>query len=211
MSAPTEKQKRLLNIIYRFIKNTGYPPTFEEMREELQVKSNQSIIDFLKKLVSHKLIRKSEGSARGITILPSGYQLLGKDPLTPFLGITTAGLPLLTTEIGGQWEQISADVARLADEIFLLKVKGDSMINAGISDGATILVKTAKEFFSGDIVLAEVAGQSTIKRFVSEDKPPYLYLKPENPKYDVIYFTDEVKLKGKVISILTNGQWHPVS
>ncbi len=210
-SAPTEKQKKLLEVIYRYIKDSGYPPTFEEMRQEFGVKSNQSVVDFLDKLEKHGLIRKDSGSARSLAILPLGYQFIGKDRLTPFLGVTTAGLPLTPTEIDGQWESISPEVAKLADEIFLLKVKGDSMINAGIDDGSTVLVKNAKEFFTGEIVLADVAGDFTIKRFISEDKPPYLYLKPENPKYNIIYFTDEVNLKGKVISILSGGQWKTIN
>jgi len=87
---------------------------------------------------------------------------------------------------------------------------GDSMINAGIDDGDVVLVQKAKEFSSGDIVLAYDSGEATIKRFVSEDKPPYVYLKPENPKYENILFTDEMRLDGKILSVLNKGDWRPV-
>lgn len=210
-SALTERQKQLLEVIYRYIKDTGYPPSFEEMKDSLGVVSNQSIIDLLIKLEGQKLIRRNESQARGIVILPLGYEILAEPPLIPFLGVSHAGFPITAVEIQGEWQQLSPQVAKLEDEVFILRVSGDSMINAGIDDGDKVLVRSQKEFSSNDIVLADVDGESTIKRFVSEDKPPYLYLKPENPKYDIVYFTESVTLKGKVVSINKKGQWMPVS
>ena len=84
------------------------------------------------------------------------------------------------------------------------------MINAGIEDGDVVLVREAKEFVSGEIVLAETPEGTTVKRFISEDKPPYVYLKPENPNYENILFTDDVELKGKISSIMKNGTWKSV-
>lgn len=206
-TALTKRQKQLLDIIYNYIKNTGYPPTFEEMKNSLLVSSNQSVLDLLTKLEQRKLIKRNEQAARGITILPLGYRTLQKDPLIPLLGISHAGSPISAVELTGEWQTISSDVARLQDEVFVLKISGDSMINAGIDDGDIVLVKSAKEFSSGDIVLADVDDETTVKRFISEDKPPYLYLKPENPRHEIIYFTERVTLKGKIISILKKGQW----
>jgi len=207
----TARQKELLENLYSYIISTGYPPTFEELREQLNVSSNQSVIDLLTKLENKKLIRRSESQARGIVIMPLGYEILGEPPLIPFLGVSRAGSSVTAVEIQGQWQQLSDQVAKLEDDVFILRVSGDSMINAGIGDGDKVLVRTQKEFSSGDIVLADVDGESIIKRFISEDKSPYLYLKPENPKYDIIYFTEVVTLKGKVISINKSGQWMPVS
>lgn len=206
----TSRQKELLSIIYEYIKNSGYPPSFEEMKESLGVSSNQSVIDLLAKLDKQDLIKRNESAARSITITPLGYEILKKPPLVAFLGETSAGSPIEAIEIPGEWQAVSSEVARLKDEIFLLKISGDSMINAGIDNGDVVLVKSQKEFYSGDVVLAELRDESTIKRFISEDKPPYVYLKPENPKYDVILFEDEMRLVGKVISVLKNGQWKSV-
>jgi len=203
----TQRQKQMLSIIYNYIKNIGYPPTFEEMREKLGVSSNQSVLDLLNKLEEKKTIKRNESVARNIAILPYGYKVLGKPPFVPFLGITHAGSPISAIEISGEWQTISSDVSRLQDEVFILKISGDSMINAGIEEGDMVLVKNAKEFVSGDIVLADVDGETTIKRFISEDKPPFLYLKPENPNHNIIYFTERVTLKGKIISIIKKGQW----
>lgn len=206
----TTRQKQLLGIIYEFIKNTGYPPTFEEMRENLGVSSNQSISDLLEKLKKSQLIRRSEASARGINILPLGYEILKQTPLVPSLGITSAGNPMQSIEISGDWKPVSKEVAQFSEGVFMLKISGDSMINAGIDDGDAVLVQTKKEFVSGDIVYAQIGDEGTIKRFISEDKPPYIYLKPENPNYKIIPFTDEVELKGKVVSVIKNNYWKSI-
>lgn len=203
----TKRQKDLLGIIYNHIENTGYPPTFEEMKEALNVISNQSILDHLENLEKKKVIQRKEGVARSVAILPVGYEILGKPRLAPFLGATAAGAYTEAIEIKGEWQTLSQDVARLQENVFLLKVCGDSMINAGIEDGDVVLVQQKKEFISREIVLAQIGNDSTIKRFISEDKPPYVYLKPENPKYENILFTDETELKGKVIAVLKDGYW----
>lgn len=206
----TQRQKQTLAVIYDYIKKTGYPPTFEEMKDGLSVSSNQSILDLLNKLEVKRVIKRGD-SARSITILPYGYEILGKPPLVPFLGISHAGAPIQALQIDGDWQKMPGEVSKLQGNVYLIKVSGDSMINAGINDGAIVLIKEQKEFVSGDIVLARVGDETTIKRFISEDKPPYLYLKPENPKYNIIFFTDQVELKGKVISIVDNGQWRSIN
>lgn len=206
----TKRQKQLLSIIYEYIKDIGYPPTFEEMRERLNVVSNQSIIDLLEKLEKNKIIKRNDSIARSTAILPLGYEILGSPPLIAFLGVTSAGSPIEAIEIPGEWQEFSGNVSQLKGNVFLLKISGDSMINAGIADNDVVLVKSEKEFVSGEIVYAQMEDGATIKRFISEDKPPYVYLKPENPKYPLIPFTDSVELKGKVISVLKNNYWKPV-
>lgn len=206
----TPRQKDLLSIIYHYIRSEGYAPTFEEMREHLKVSSNQSVIDLLVKLDKNKFIRKNEAIARSIVILPLGYEILGKPPLAPFLGISSAGAPINAIEVTGDWQSLSGDVSKLADQVYILKISGDSMINAGIDDGDMVLVKSEKEYVSGDIVLARIRDEVTVKKFISDDNPPYIYLKPENPKYEIIPATDEMKLEGKVISILKGGYWKAV-
>ncbi len=206
----TKRQRDLLSIIYKYIVDTGYPPTFEDMRESLDVSSNQSVIDLLTKLEEKSFIKRNVSAARGIAILPFGYESLGKPPLVAFLGATTAGAPVEPIEISGEWQQVSKDAALLREEVFLLKIHGDSMINAGIDDGDVVLVKSEKEFISGHIVLADIDGEKTIKRFISDDQPPYIYLKPENPRYAVIPATDKMRLVGRVISVLKEGYWKSV-
>lgn len=203
----TKRQKELLGAIYFSYKNTGYPPNFDEMREALGVSSNQAVLDLLRALEQKELIRREARAARGIAILPLGYGVLGQRPLVPFAGIAVAGPIQETLEIQGEWHEISPSIAQLEDA-FILKVSGESMINADIHDGDFVLVRNEKEFSSSDIVLARHQGEATIKRFISEDTPPYIYLKPENPEYPIIHFTEETELVGKVIAILSrNGEW----
>jgi len=210
MNKITKRQKQLLEIIYDYIKDTGYPPTFEEMRESLGVVSNQSIIDLLAKLENQKLLKKNEASARSLTILPLGNKFLKRKSLIPMLGSASAGSPIDALEISGEWQEVSTDVAQLKENVFLIKIIGDSMINANIDDGDAVLIQNQKEFISGDIVLANVAGDRTVKRFVSDDKPPYTYLKPENPKYKNIPFLDDTEIIGKVISVFKKGTWKTI-
>lgn len=205
----TPRQKELLRVIYDFLTDTGYPPTFENMRESLGVSSNQSIVDLLDKLRRGGYVKKNAG-ARSLAITYLGYETIGRPALAPVLGMTTAGLPTEAIHITGEWQQLSEQVAKLAEEMFMLKISGDSMINAGISDGDAVLVQTKKEFVSGEIVYAEIGDEGTVKRFISEDKPPYVYLKPENPNYKNILFTDDVRLKGRVISVLKSEHWQSV-
>src|SRR3989344_2508497 len=147
----TERQKELLVIIYDFLTGTGYPPTFEEMRENLGVASNQSVVDLLKKLQGVGYVKKNAG-ARSLAITHLGYKALGRPALAPVLGTTVAGLPAEAIEIAGEWRRLSDQVAKFAEEVFMLKISGDSMINAGIDDGDAVLVQTKKEFISGEIV-----------------------------------------------------------
>ncbi len=177
------------------------------MREQLGVSSNQSVLDLLNKLEKHRVIKRNESVARSIVILPLGYEALEKPPVVPFLGISHAGAPIAAIEISGEWQTLSPNISKLNEEVFLLKVSGDSMVNASIEEGDIILVKHQKEFVSEDIVLADVNGESTIKRFISDNNPPYVYIKPENPNYPVIPFTERVRLSGKVVSVLKKGTW----
>lgn len=206
----TKRQKELLAIIYNFIKDSGYPPTFEEMKEKLGVSSNQSILDLLSKLEQERLIKKQDGAARGIVIKSKGYEILKKPSLVATVGVAAAGPFMEAVEIKGEWQTVSKEVSQFKDDVYILKISGDSMINAGINDGDLILAQRKKEFFTNDIVVAQTPDGATVKRFISEDKPPYVYLKPENPKYSDILFTEEMRMEGKVISILKNGNWQNV-
>lgn len=206
---PTERQKQLLQVIYHFLVNSGYAPSFAEMRENLGVSSNQSIADLLEKLRVGGYVKKEPG-ARSLAVTRLGYEIIGRPTLAPVLGTTTAGLPAEAIQITGEWQRLSGNVAKFSEDVFMLKISGDSMINAGIDDGDAVLVQTKKEFLSGEVVYAEIGDEGTVKRFMSDDKPPYVYLKPENPKYSNIVFTDDVRLKGKIISVLKGDYWRAV-
>lgn len=190
----TKRQKELLLIIYKSIKNSGYPPTFEEMKDKLEVTSNQSVLDVLQALESKGYIKREEGMARGIKILPKGFKVLSVKSLVPSLGFTSAGLYKEAFE-NLEWQEV--ENLKTAQNIFIVDVSGDSMIGVGIEDGDKVLVQEAKEFRNGDVVLARDNGGTTVKTLVNKDGR--IYLKAENPKYPNIPIYPETRLLGRVI------------
>lgn len=197
--ALTQRQKQTLMLIYNSIKYSGYPPTLSELKESLSVVSNQAVLDLLKILEEKKYIRKEEGAARGLQLTQKGYDTLNVSTYAPMVGVTAAGPFMDTLEQYGEWQEISSDLSKLSDRIALFKVKGDSMIGAGLSEGDIVVIKyEVNEFKNGDIVLARNDEGTTIKRFVNVSGK--IHLAPENPKYDKIPFTPDLRLIGKVIS-----------
>ena len=192
----TKRQKQVLSAIYKSLKDSGYPPTLADLREELDVASNQAVLDLLKLLEEKKYIKKEEGMARGLKILRKGFEELGVQSIIPYVGISAAG-PYTQIFEDIQWKT-AGDVELITD--MLVKIKGDSMINAGINDGDIVLIREAKEFKNGDIVLARNNDETTIKRFVHDDGK--VYLKPENPKYNNIPIYPDTRLIGKVVRII---------
>lgn len=201
----TKRQFDALNLIYQNIKNSGFPPSMAEMRDSLKVVSNQSVINLLKSLENSGCIKKEEGLARGLKILPKGYNALGVDQLTPVVGDSSCGPFIESIQEIGNWTPLSGtiynEVKKSDDKIFIIQVHGDSMINAGINDSDMLLVKKSHEFKNGDIVLARSDDGTTVKRFVAENKKAYL--KPENPAYKNIPIFEDTYFDGKVIANLT--------
>lgn len=204
MTELTKRQKELLTIIYEYIKETGFPPSFEDMRERLGVSSNQSILDFLKKLESGGFISKIESAARGIKILPLGLKILGKEMLVPIVGFAAAGPYIESfTDMHFKWTELPSGIIpneklKQSDDVFIVQVSGDSMINAGIDSGDMLLIKKSKEFKSGDIVVARSDEGTTVKKFIAEGGKRYL--KPENPAYENMpIIPGEIHFEGKVI------------
>jgi len=203
--ALTIKQKKVLELIYNFLKDSGFPPTLADLKAELDVSSNQSILNFLETLEKKQCIKREEGQARSIKILPLGLKIIEKDQLVPIAGTSAAGSYIESfVDIFTSWQPISnqilqnekIDISR--DKVFVIQISGDSMINAGINDGDMLLVKEAKEFISGDIVVARTSDGTTVKRFIADGGKRYL--KPENPNYENIpIIPGEITFDGKVI------------
>lgn len=206
----TKRQKEFLRAIVDSLMSEGYPPTFDELKEKFGISSNQAIIDHLNALEKKNLIVK-DGTPRGIKLTQLGYKALGQKPLVPMAGSSYAGAFTETFTIQGQWQELSKEVERLSSEVYVIKVSGDSMINAGINNGDHLLIQTLDHFKSNDIVVATAKDGTTVKRFIRQNKPPFIFLKPENPKYNHISFTDEVEMQGKVIGKLVNNHWQQLT
>jgi len=205
----TEKQKKVLEAIYENVETSGFPPTLAELKVFLNVSSNQSVLNFLDSLENKGFIRrenegKSRNTARGIKILPLGLKVLGKRRIIPMAGITSAGRFIESFDASAEWITLRGNVIenekvkQLKDDVFVIKVQGDSMINAGINDGDVLLVQKTKEFRSNDIVVARSDDGTTVKRFIAEDDGR-AYLKPENPKYKNLTIYEDTYFEGKVI------------
>lgn len=201
----TEKQKNVLNEIYESIKETGFPPTLADLKELLDLASNQAVLNYLKSLEKKGLIKREEGQARSIRILPLGFKEIDKSQLAPFVGVSAAG-PYIDSfaDAFTSWMPLSDKILqnekinKAQDEVFIIQVSGDSMINIDIDDRDMLLVKKSKEFKSGDIVIARTDDGTTVKRFVVEGGKRYL--QPENPAYEkMVIIPGEVKFEGKVI------------
>lgn len=197
----TPRQKQALRAIHSSIKSSGFPPSLAELKEELGISSNQSALDLLHALEEKRCIKRHEGSARAIRILHEGFRTLGAKPLAPVVGETAAGPFLEAIEHAGTWHEVGEDVERL-DQVIFVRVKGDSMIGAGIDDGDLVLVRESAEFSSGKVVLTETLYGTTLKRFICQNKSPYKYLKPENPDHDIMIFTKNMRMRGIAFKVL---------
>lgn len=194
----TPKQKIVLEMIYNNIESEGFSPSLAELKGAMGVSSNQSALNFLETLEKKGCIKREEGQARNITILPLGFKVLGKNTLVPVVGESSAGPSIESYIDSFRWITLHGEIKQAQDEVFVIQVHGDSMINAGIDDGDSLLVKKTREFKSGDIVVARSDDGTTVKRFIAESDGR-AYLKPENPAYKNIPIFEETVFDGKII------------
>lgn len=204
----TSKQKNVLEMIYNNIEMSGFPPSLAELKEELGVSSNQSVLNFLEALEKKGYIKREGRQARGIKILPLGFKVLEKDNLVPVAGASFAGSFTESLDTFSEWMSLPSgvieneEVKQCQDDVFIIRVYGDSMINANINDKDMLLVKKTREFKSGDIVVARTDDGTTVKRFIAETDGR-AYLKPENPAYKNIPIFEGTVFDGKVICNLS--------
>jgi len=196
----SQRQKQLLDFIKETIQDSGFPPTVSEMAKSLKVKSKNSIAKLLHSLEEQDLIKR-DGTARGIRVRDEyGNEIQAGAIAVPLLGTITAGSPILAEQNIEEWINLPNSLLRSRKDVFLLQVKGDSMINAGILEGDLVIVRPAREVRSGDIVVALLHDEATVKRFMQINSRRYL--KPENPKYQNIYPEDEWTIQGKVVGVI---------
>ncbi len=200
--AITKRQKQLLQIIYDWLKSSGFGPSFEDMKRELDVKSNQAVLDLLEILENGKFIKRNEGVARSIQILKKGFDALNVKPVIKMEGEAPCGALVEVFEQKDHWIELSSEVHEFSDKLTIIKAFGDSMIGAGIHDGDLLLVQKGNEFKDNDIVFAHVMDIGfTVKRL--KFKGNRTFFQPENPKYDIIPVCEETYIKGKIIKNLS--------
>ena len=197
----TEKQSAVLQFIEDYQLEHGSSPTLREMREFFGVSSDNSILKHLKALEEKGYIEKDD-TPRGIKLLSSVKERLQSNEFKlPLLGMVPAGGPVLTEEYIEDWLNVGEDAIYKYKDSYLLRVTGDSMIDAGIFDGDILVVCGALQARKGDIVVGLVDNQNTVKRYMKDSKGR-VYLKPENINYDNIYPEGELCLQGVVTGLI---------
>lgn len=200
MNNITSRQKQLLDFIKESVQARGLPPTVSEMAKALKVKSKNAIAKLLRSLEGQGFIKR-DGTARGIRVRDEfGNEISAGLSSVPLLGTVPAGGPIMVEEHVEEWINLPASLTRGRKDVFLLQVRGDSMVGAGILEGDLVIVKPTREVRSGDIVVALLHDEATVKRFI--EIRGRRYLKPENVKYENIYPEDEWTVQGKVVGVI---------
>jgi repressor LexA len=201
-SAPTERQERILEVIRDFTEEHGYPPSVREIGERVGLSSSSTVQSHLKSLEKRGLIFRDPTKPRAL-IAKGAAAAVKPEPILnaavlPIVGKVAAGTPITATENLEGELVVPADFARKAGS-FVLRVQGESMIDAAILDGDLIVVSPQPDATDGEIVVAMVDGEATVKRFYRE--PGRIRLQPENASMAPIY-ADDVTIVGKVGAVI---------
>ena len=194
----SNKQKEILEFIKAQIINKGYPPAVREICEAVNLKSTSSVHSHLESLEKNGYIRRDPSKPRAIEIIDDEFNLTRRELVNiPIVGTITAGQPILAVENIESYFPIPSEYMPNS-ETFMLKVKGDSMINAGILDGDRIIVQRQSHAKNGDYVVALIDDEVTVKTFYKENG--YFRLQPENDAMEPIIVSD-LQILGVVIGL----------
>lgn len=188
-----DKSEIIFDFIQKFINENGYAPSVREICKNCDIKSTATAFTYLNELSERGLISKAGYKKRAVSLKQSTVSV-------PLIGTVAAGEPIFATE---NYEGLYALPSNFfyGDELFMLNVKGDSMINIGMFDGDKIVVKKQETADNGDIVVALVDDSATVKRFFKRNGKFILH--PENDDMSDFVF-DEVQILGKVIGLIRN-------
>jgi len=194
----TDKQSQILEYIKSEILNKGYPPSVRDICQAVNLKSTSSVHSHLETLEKNGYIRRDPTKPRTIEIIDDNFNLVRREVVNvPMVGTVAAGQPILAIENIDNYFPIPSEYMP-NEETFMLKVKGESMVNAGILDGDNILVKRQNTAKNGDMVVALVEDSATVKTFYKENG--HIRLQPENDYMDPIILPD-VEIIGKVFGV----------
>ena len=194
----SRKQQEILEYIKNEILNKGYPPSVRDICEAVNLKSTSSVHSHLETLEKNGYIRRDPTKPRAIEIIDDNFNLVRREVVNvPLVGTVAAGVPLLAVENVENYFPIPSEYMP-NKETFMLKVKGESMINVGILDGDYVLVQKQEDARNGDMVVALVEDSATVKTFYKEKN--YIRLQPENDYMDPIIVDDAIIL-GKVFGV----------
>lgn len=197
-----EKQHEILIFIQKEVSQRGYPPTVREICDATGLASTSTVHGHLSRLEDQGHIVRDSAKPRAIEVTNKGLEKIGinKDEnKIPLLGVVAAGEPILAVEDASEFFTIPDHLSHDIEDLFMLKISGDSMINAGILDGDLVIVKRQASADNGNIVIALTnEDEATCKRFYKE--ATHIRLQPENDDLSPIMLND-VTILGKVISL----------
>ena len=194
----TDKQREILEYIKETILSKGYPPAVREICEAVHLKSTSSVHSHLETLEKNGYIRRDPTKPRTIEILDDDFALTRREMVqVPIIGTVAAGVPILAEENIEDYMPIPAEILP-NKEIFMLKVKGESMVEVGIYNNDKVIVAKQSTAENGDKVVALLDDGATVKTFYKEQG--HIRLQPENSSMDPI-IVDDVQILGKVIGL----------
>lgn len=194
MRASQQNQEKILDFIKKEIEQKGYPPSVREICAAVGLKSTSTVHAHLNHLEEQGLIRRDSTKPRALEVL-DGTQSRGRS--VPLVGKVTAGLPILAIENIEEYLTLPQSMVG-RDELFCLRVQGESMIDVGIYDGDIIVVRQQENAENGEIVVAMIEDEATVKRIYYEKTR--VRLQPENQYMEPIY-ADTVQILGKVVAL----------
>lgn len=195
----TKKQQEILDYIKDEILSKGYPPAVRKICEAVNLKSTSSVHSHLETLEKNGYIRRDPTKPRAIEICDDSFQMVRTEMVSmPVIGQVAAGQPILAQQNIDSYFPVPADRVPKG-ESFILNVKGDSMINAGILNGDQILVNVCNTANNGDIVVALIDDSATVKTFYKENG--HIRLQPENDTMEPI-IVEDCQILGKVFGVL---------
>lgn len=193
------KQQQILDYIKDEILAKGYPPTVRDICEAVNLKSTSSVFSHLETLEKKGYIRRDPAKPRTIEIIDDSFNMVRTEMASlPVIGTVAAGEPILAEENITSYFPVPAEMVPGGEPSFILKVKGDSMINAGIFSGDQIFVQCCNTAHNGDTVVALVDDSATVKTFYKEKD--HIRLQPENDTMDPI-IVDDCQILGKVFGV----------
>jgi repressor LexA len=196
MKGLTTKQQRVLDVIRGAMRQRGQPPTVREIGREIGVQSSCTVQRHLDALERKGFIKRDRYKYRSIELTDSPIPPFVRAVNVPILGHIAAGAPILAEQNIEDTFPLPMDLVGDTDDFFMLRVRGDSMINAGIFDGDLVAVRQQNVANNGEIVAAMIEGDATVKRFYRDGKQ--IKLIAENPAYDPIV-TSDCQILGKVV------------
>lgn len=191
-----EKLIKVMDYIRKFSEENGYTPSVREIGKECGIKSTATVHSYIERLQSKGYLNKTDNKKRAVTIGK------GSGTTIPLIGTVTAGQPIFAYENYEDYYTFPTGEFK-GEELFMLRVQGTSMIDAGIMDGDKIIVRRQQTAENGEIIVALIEDGATVKRFYKRDN--HIVLHPENEALaDMVFSPEEVSILGKVVGLMRN-------